>query len=76
MDTTEHNLATLFQQLGLASDDASIEKFFAEHSLDSATELAEASFWNESQRQFIRESMYEDADWAELIDMLDARLRH
>jgi hypothetical protein len=32
MDTNKHTLFTLFQQLGLAADDASMEQFVRQHS--------------------------------------------
>jgi hypothetical protein len=75
MDTTKHNLSTLFDQLGLASGHDEIEAFFAEHRIDKSTPLANAPFWNEAQRQFLTESIEQDADWAEMIDMIDVRLR-
>ena len=38
--------------------------------------LSEAAFWRPEQARFLREELLEDADWAELIDTLDASLRH
>ncbi|AZZ99160.1 DUF2789 domain-containing protein [Pseudoalteromonas sp. R3] len=75
MDTSVHNLKNLFAQLGLDNSDAKIEAFFSQHSLPSDMLLAEAPFWNEGQRHFIEESLQEDADWSEVIDELDTRLR-
>lgn len=77
MDVSEHTLETLFQQLGLPNDQASIDDFIAEHSpLALSISLAEADFWTEAQAAFIQESFIEDADWIEVIDQLDALLRH
>lgn len=77
MDISPHNLAGLFDQLGLASDEDAILAFIDEHSpLDPEVALAEASFWNPGQRAFLREAIAEDADWAELVEHLDALLRH
>lgn len=76
MDTTKHSLNTLFQQLGLPSSDDEIAEFVASHKVADTTLLADAPFWNEAQRHFISESLAQDADWAELIDELDAQLRH
>lgn len=71
-----HPLSELFAQLGLANDAPSIEAFIARHRpLAHAIPLADAPFWSESQRQFLRESIAEDADWAEAVDHLDALLR-
>ncbi|MBD3656581.1 MULTISPECIES: DUF2789 domain-containing protein [Marinobacter] len=77
MDTTTHNLNTLFDQLGLPSDDASIEKFVASHSpLAREIALRDAPFWSQSQASFLEEGLEDDSDWAEVIDELDALLRH
>ncbi|MFZ5466796.1 MAG: DUF2789 domain-containing protein [Pseudomonadota bacterium] len=71
-----HPLSELFAQLGLANDTKSIEAFIARHRpLAHDVTLAEARFWSESQRQFLRESIAQDADWAEAVDHLDALLR-
>jgi len=77
MDTSKHTLSTLFQQLGLAADDASIEEFVRQHSpLPQKVALADATFWNLSQSQFLQEGLEDDSDWAEAIDELSALLRH
>lgn len=77
MDTSKHTLSTLFQQLGLAADDASIEEFVRQHSpLPQKVALADANFWSLSQSQFLQEGLEDDSDWAEAIDELSALLRH
>jgi hypothetical protein len=38
--------------------------------------LADAPFWRPQQAQFLREEVADDADWAEIVDTLDASLRH
>ncbi len=78
MDTSAHSsLSTLFEQLGLPADRSGIEHFIASHSpLDQGIALADAPFWNQGQAHFIRESLDEDSDWAEIVDELDALLRH
>ncbi len=77
MDTTDHTLTTLFKQLGLPSDKASIEDFISRHSpLPAETALQDAPFWSESQSNFLEEGLEEDSDWAEIIDELDAQMRH
>jgi len=75
MFLSTQSLSNLFAQLGLADDELSIKRFISQHSLASGTHLYQASFWNPSQAQFIREAIYEDADWAEVIDQLDVMLR-
>lgn len=71
-----HTMSTLFDQLGLPSDQAAIEGFVAAHSpLPAATRLHHAPFWNQSQSDFLRDELLEDADWAAVIDELDSGLR-
>lgn len=71
-----HSINALFEQLGLESSDQAIETFIAEHSpLPAQVKLYEADFWNKSQRTFIQQMKDEDADWAEIVDQLDAMLR-
>ncbi len=74
MDTTTHNLRTLFAQLGLDDDPAAIKQFIASHRLPADTELAKASFWNLGQASFLQEAWREDSDWCEVIDELNALL--
>lgn len=76
MEPTNHSLNELFAQLGLPSDSKSIEDFIAAHGpLPDDIPLADASFWTQAQAGFLREELIEDADWAELVDQLDAWLR-
>ncbi|MFW7522974.1 DUF2789 domain-containing protein [Vibrio ostreicida] len=76
MEMHQHGLPDLFQQLGLDSSDENIKDFVNSHSsLVVGTVLHEAFFWSPSQAAFLREAIEEDADWAELVDQLDAMLR-
>jgi hypothetical protein len=75
MDPMVHDMPTLFAQLGLANDAASLRHFIDNHSLQKEMELSEAPFWNASQAQFLRESLRDDAAWSETIDQLDVLLR-
>ncbi len=76
MDTTPHTLATLFEQLGMSGDPASIDNFIHTHKpLPETLTLAEAPFWNNAQAAFLSEAIAEDSDWAEMVDELDAMLR-
>lgn len=75
MENAIHKLSDLFRQLGLADDAESIDAFIAAHRPPPAgTPLADAPFWNPAQAQFLREELGDDADWAELVDELAARL--
>tara|TARA_R110002126_G_scaffold33382_28_gene104565 strand:- start:5394 stop:5621 length:228 start_codon:yes stop_codon:yes gene_type:complete len=75
MDTSQHTMANLFLQLGLANTPKDITDFIAKHRLAAGVALADAPFWNSSQAGFIRESLKQDADWAEVIDELNTQLR-
>jgi len=75
MEKHVHTLNNLFEQLGLPSDDASIKAFITEHRpLPDTMPLSEAPFWSRSQANFLREELLEDADWAMVIDELNAEL--
>ncbi|HUN00878.1 MAG TPA: DUF2789 domain-containing protein [Halothiobacillus sp.] len=75
MDAVFHPLADLFAQLGLPNTPVEIDAFIAQHPLVPAIALVDAPFWSTAQAQFLRESIEQDADWAEAVDHLDARLR-
>ncbi|MGO4001062.1 DUF2789 domain-containing protein [Pseudomonas fluorescens] len=76
MEKPTHSLSSLFKQLGLADDAESIDKFIASHSpLKPELHLADAFFWSEGQKQFLRDEIREDADWAEVVDQLNLLLR-
>lgn len=75
MDKPVHTMNSLFDQLGLPSDNASIVNFITEHRpLPDTMRLSEAPFWSKSQAMFLREELQEDADWAMVIDELNAEL--
>ncbi|NMG43600.1 DUF2789 family protein [Aromatoleum toluvorans] len=76
MEQPLHTMSNLFAQLGLPSDDSAIDRFIAAHApLPCAVELAQAPFWTPQQAAFLAEELKEDADWAEIVDQLNARLR-
>ncbi|MEC7121097.1 MAG: DUF2789 domain-containing protein [Pseudomonadota bacterium] len=76
MDTTAHSLNRLFEQLGLPSTDPEIEQFIQAHRLDETVSILDADFWTDSQRQFLQESLKQDADWSPIVDDLNAMLHH
>ncbi len=76
MDTSSHTMQTLFQQLGLSSEQAAIENFIFNNHLENNIPLDHAACWSASQAQFIREARDQDSDWSEIVDQLDALLRH
>ncbi|OCR21721.1 hypothetical protein AFK24_27455 [Pseudomonas syringae] len=74
MELTTPTLATLFKQLGLDSDQASIDAFVLAHQLPEDVKLSEAEFWTPEQAQFLKEELREDAYWAPVVDELNVLL--
>ena len=75
MESSIHSLNNLFAQLGLPSDQVAIETFIRNHSpLETNILLSDAPFWSPAQAAFLREEILKDADWAEVIDQLNAKL--
>ena len=75
MDTSPHTLSTLFDQLGLPSDNKAIERFVNSHRQRKDLDpLDKAGFWNPGQANFIRQALSDDSDWAEVVDELSAQL--
>lgn len=64
----------LFDQLGLASDEAAMEKFIQEHQLPAEVKLHCAEFWNAGQRDFLQSHWKKDDEWAIVIDELNQQL--
>lgn len=75
MDNTFHPMSELFTQLGLPSSSAEIEAFFERHRLHAEQSLLDAAFFSAGQKQFLREALAADSDWAEIVDQLDLSLR-
>ena len=74
MDTSTHDLAALFQQLGLGHSPQEIDHFISTHQLPAGIALAKAHFWTPAQAAFINQALLHDSDWAEVADDLAARL--
>lgn len=76
MEPPIHTLPSLFKQLGLENSDEAIDQFISDHRpLAADIQLHEAGFWNSAQADFLKQEKEEDADWAEVVDQLDAMLR-
>lgn len=76
MEALNYSLAHLFKQLGLANTDKEITEFINKHArLPSNIKLHQASYWTASQAAFLQEAKEDDANWAEIVDQLDAMLR-
>lgn len=76
MDTSSHDLNGLFLQLGLATSSKAVEAFIKNNHLPSHIKLEQAAIWSAGQAQFIHEAMSHESDWSEVVDQLDAQLRH
>lgn len=75
MDLSTPTMHDLFAQLGLPSDEAAVQQFVAAHRpLPQNMALADAPFWTPAQAQFLREQLQRDAEWAEVVDQLNASL--
>jgi hypothetical protein len=76
MENTYHRFSELFAQLGLPADVESIRDFVMQHSpLPETTRLEDAPFWTPAQATLLRDSLVDDADWAEVVDQLNLALR-
>jgi hypothetical protein len=76
MYSPTHSIHYLFDQLGLDSSDQGINAFVTKHgSLPANVKLYQANFWTEAQAAFLKQMIDEDADWAEVVDELDTKLR-
>lgn len=76
MDMQQPTMASLFAQLGLPDDAAAIGDFITRHRpLSERLRIDQAPFWTTAQAGFLREAILDDADWAAIIDTLDAELR-
>ena len=77
MDTSNHySMNTLFSQLGLPSETPQINQFLSEHRLLDNQKIEQGDYWTPAQAAFLQEAIAQDSDWAEIVDHLDAALRH
>lgn len=75
MESIAPDMRRLFAQLGESAEDAAINRFIDRNLMrGSASALHEASCWSKSQSDFLREAIDEDAEWAPIVDQLNARL--
>lgn len=76
MELHHHGVSDLFYQLGLDGTEKGIDLFINMYGLRHEDgELYRAIFWSPQQARFIKDAIAEDAEWAEAVDELDARLR-
>lgn len=71
-----HRFSALFAQLGLPQTPDEIRDFVTRHApLDPSVRLEDAPFWTPAQAALLQEELSVDADWAEVVDQLNAALR-
>ena len=74
MEIMTPSLEQLFDQLGLESDQASIDAFVAAHHLPDDVKVSEADFWTPQQGALLKEKIQLDDDWAPIVDELNVLL--
>ena len=63
MQNVHITLETLFQTLGLASDEKDMDLFVDHHQLDAGVKLENAPFWNDEQRQILANYKSTNEEW-------------
>ncbi|PHH39452.1 MULTISPECIES: DUF2789 family protein [Pseudomonas] len=74
MELPAYDLKTLFDQLGLPSENGAIDDFIEAHPLDAKTKLIDAEFWTAQQAQLLKEWLRADGEEAVMVDELNVRL--
>lgn len=75
MEPLAPDMQSLFAQLGEPDDEASIARFIEKNGcMRGYTKLHEAPFWSSAQAGFLRDAIAQDANWAPVVDSLNARL--
>lgn len=76
MSNIRPRMTHLFQQLGLEESEEAIAQFIATHQLSRGTQISDADFWTDSQRQFLAEKLKSDGEWAIVVDQLNEVLHN
>lgn len=76
MSNVRPRMPHLFQQLGLQDSEEAIAQFIATHQLSRGTQISDADFWTDSQRQFLAEKLKSDGEWAIVVDQLNEVLHN
>ncbi|HHS7808090.1 DUF2789 family protein [Pseudomonas putida] len=74
MELPAYDLKTLFDQLGLPSENGAIDDFIEAHPLDANTKLIDAEFWTAQQAQLLKEWLRADGEETVMVDELNVRL--
>ena len=73
--TATVRMTNLFLQLGLAATPEGVARFISEHRLPDEINVLDADFWNDGQRQLLKELLCSDGEWALVVDQLNEALR-
>ena len=76
MSNVRPRMTHLCQQLGLQDSEDAIAQFIATHQLSRGTQISDADFWTDSQRQFLAEKLKSDGEWAIVVDQLNEVLHN
>ena len=74
MSGVRPRMTHLFEQLGLDASEEAIQQFIETNPLNAETNIADADFWTDAQRQFIVEKIQSDGSWAIVVDQLNESL--
>ncbi len=74
MELPAYDLKTLFDQLGLPSEEKDIDDFIEAHPLAAEVKLIDADFWSPQQAQLLKEWLHADGEEAVMVDELNVRL--
>ncbi len=75
MPLTTVRMTNLFLQLGLDETPEGVAQFISEHRLPPEVNVLDAEFWNDAQRQVLKEMLCSDGEWALVVDQLNEALR-
>lgn len=70
METFQHDIPHLFEQLGLPNSASDIENFIVNNRLKEGQRITEAKCWNASQIEFFENEFDQDSQWCIAIDEL------
>ena len=70
METFQHDLPNLFDQLGLDSSPDGIDKFAQQNKLKKDQKITDAPCWNAAQIRFLEKELEQDSEWCIAIDHL------
>ena len=74
METFQHDLPSLFAQLGLDNSHKAILLFVEENKMEPHQHITEAPCWSPSQVRFLEKELTQDSDWCMAIDRLQSSM--